>query len=339
MKFDFVIGNPPYQEETVNNGRQMPVYNRFMEETYKVADCVELITLARFLFNAGQTPKAWNAKMLNDKHFKVIYYEPNASKIFPITDIKGGVAITIRDVKKDYGKIGVFTEFKELNTILHKIMPTYDMSIADVSIGAVPYRYTEVLRKERPEYVDLAGESYDLRTNALDKLGDKIFFEEKPDDEIYIKIHGLRNKKRACMFVNEQYIDTPINFKGYKVLLSKASGSGKFGEALSRMIISEPYSGHTQSFISVGNFDTKREAESAEKYIKSKFARTLLGVLKTTQDLTPDKFKYVPLQDFTESSDIDWSQSVADIDQQLYKKYGLSSEEIDFIETHVKEMK
>ena len=71
MKFDFCIGNPPYQEETQNNGRQNPVYNKFMDETYKVAECVELITTARFLFNAGQTPKAWNDKMLNDEHFKV----------------------------------------------------------------------------------------------------------------------------------------------------------------------------------------------------------------------------------------------------------------------------
>lgn len=65
----------------------------------------------------------------------------------------------------------------------------------------------------------------------------------------------------------------------------------------------------------------------------------MLGILKTTQDLTPAKFSYVPLQDFTSSSDIDWSQSVADIDQQLYRKYGLSQDEIDFIESHVKEMK
>lgn len=74
------------------------------------------------------------------------------------------------------------------------------------------------------------------------------------------------------------------------------------------------------------------------KYIKTRFARTLLSVLKTTQDITPEKFKYVPLQDFTENSDIDWSKPVSEIDQQLYAKYGLTQEEIDFIETHVKEM-
>ena len=77
---------------------------------------------------------------------------------------------------------------------------------------------------------------------------------------------------------------------------------------------------------------------NAMKYIKTKFVRALLGVLKVTQDNNADKWKYVPLQDFTTSSDIDWSQSIKDIDQQLYRKYGLSDDEIEFIETHVKEM-
>ena len=74
------------------------------------------------------------------------------------------------------------------------------------------------------------------------------------------------------------------------------------------------------------------------KYIKTKFARTLLDVLKVTQDNDRGVWKYVPLQDFTPSSDIDWSKSIHEIDLQLYRKYGLSVEEIEFIETHVKEM-
>ena len=80
------------------------------------------------------------------------------------------------------------------------------------------------------------------------------------------------------------------------------------------------------------------ESENALKYIKTKFARAMLGVIKITQDLTPTKWKYVPLQDFKSSSDIDWSQSIAHIDKQLYKKYNLSDEEINFIENNVKEM-
>ncbi len=74
------------------------------------------------------------------------------------------------------------------------------------------------------------------------------------------------------------------------------------------------------------------------KYVKTKFARVMLGILKITQDNTRDKWKYVPLQDFTSSSDIDWTASIPDIDKQLYKKYNLDEKEINFIETHVKEM-
>ena len=95
--FDFCIGNPPYQSETANQGdRANPVYDKFMDAAFDVAECVELIHPARFLFNAGQTKKAWNKKMLNDEHFKVLSYEPNANKVFQNTEIKGGVAITIR---------------------------------------------------------------------------------------------------------------------------------------------------------------------------------------------------------------------------------------------------
>lgn len=92
--------------------------------------------------------------------------------------------------------------------------------------------------------------------------------------------------------------------------------------------------------MSIGSFEklSEAEAEACLKYIKTKFARALLGVLKVTQHNSPDKWKYVPLQDFTSTSDIDWSKTIPDIDQQLYKKYGLSNDEINFIETHVKEM-
>ena len=82
----------------------------------------------------------------------------------------------------------------------------------------------------------------------------------------------------------------------------------------------------------------RSEANNLMKYIKSKFTRTMLGVLKVTQDNNADKWRFVPLQDFTSNSDIDWSKSIPEIDQQLYKKYNLSDDEIDFIETKVQAM-
>jgi hypothetical protein len=87
-----------------------------------------------------------------------------------------------------------------------------------------------------------------------------------------------------------------------------------------------------------GPFQNKKEAENGLKYIKTKFARSLLSIKKVTQDLNGDKWEWVPTQNFSDKSDIDWSKSVAEIDRQLYKKYGLTEDEINFIETNVKEM-
>ena len=337
MKFDYAIGNPPYQEEVINNGRQSPVYNYFMDAAFRIANCVELITPARYLFNAGQTPKAWNEERLEDIHFKVLDYEPDASYFFSNTEIKGGIAITIRDEHKEYGKTGIFTAYYELKSVLDKVGVYCGRSIFDICIGAVPYSYTETLKKECPQWIDLVGESFDLRTNAFDKLAGKIFF-EKPLIDKSIAIYGLYGKKRTKLWVAEKYINGPDNFGKYKILVSKANGAGKFGENLSELIQAQPYEGHTQSFISIGAFDSKAEMECLGKYIKTKFVRCMLGVLRTTPDTTPYKWKYVPLQDFTPSSDIDWSKSINEIDQQLYRKYRLTQEEIDFIESHVKEM-
>ena len=119
---------------------------------------------------------------------------------------------------------------------------------------------------------------------------------------------------------------------------SKSNGSGALGEELSTPLVGYPHCGHTQTFISIGAFSTEDEANSVLKYIKSKFARVMLGVLKVTQDNKKSTWANVPLQDFTSNSDIDWSKSVAEIDKQLYAKYGLTKDEIAFIESMIKPM-
>ena len=107
---------------------------------------------------------------------------------------------------------------------------------------------------------------------------------------------------------------------------------------MSTPVIAKPNEGYTQTFIGIGSFDNRTEAENALKYVKTKFARVMLGILKITQDNNRDTWRMVPLQDFTRASDLDWSKSIPEIDQQLYAKYGLDESEIRFIETHAKEM-
>lgn len=337
-KFYAVIGNPPYQEELEGNQRNPPIYNLFMDEAYKISSKVELITPARFLSDAGQTPKEWNRKMLQDPHLKVMKFEPDASTVFSGVEIKGGVAVTYRDEESNFGAIETFVPYEPLRSALFKVQATSADALSDMVTGAVPYKFTDKARQDHPEYVELMGKSCDLRTNALDNLYDKLFFRNKRDDLEYAAIYGLFKKKRECLWIERQYIDVPENFSGYKILLSKANGAGTYGEKLSSFEIAAKGVGHTQSFISIGNFETEAEAKNLVKYLETKFARSLLGILKVTQDISPRVWSLVPVQDFNNDSDIDWSKSIHEIDQQLYAKYGLSQEEINFIESHVKEM-
>lgn len=341
FKFDVVIGNPPYQEESIGEGTQAPpIYHKFMEEAYKIAKRVTFITPARFLYNAGATPKAWNRKMLQDKHLKVEYYEQDSSKIFRNTDIKGGVAVTYRDSDAHFGAIGTFTAFQELNSILKKVMRQNPDSFSSIIYGQEIYKYTDELHKDHTHAESLLSKNhkYDIKTSAFDRL-DFVFLDEHPNDGYsYIQFLGFQNNKRVYKWVRRDYVSEHETLDKYKVFMPKSNASGAFGERLSRPLIGTPSVGSTQTFLTIGSFDTENEAEAVLRFIYSKFARALLGVLKVTQDITSGKWKYVPLQDFTSASDIDWTRSIPEIDQQLYKKYGLDEIEIKFIESHVKEM-
>lgn len=340
MKFDFVIGNPPYQEETVGDQKTFapPIYNLFMEEAYKVGRVVELIHPARFLFNAGGTPKEWNQKMLNDPHFKVLFHEQDSSKVFVNTDIKGGVAITYRDVSKDFGALVTYTAFPELNGILKKVTSTNDFqSLSKIIANRGLYRFSKLAYEEHPTEMAKVTDSR-IGASVFERMP-KLFTESIPEDKhVYVQFYGLLNAKRVFRWFRRDYFKPVNSFEKYKVFIPAANGSGALGEVLSTPVIGQPVIGHTETFISVGAFDTEQEAGACYNYICSKFCRVMLGVLKITQHNSPEKWKYVPLQDFTPASDIDWSQSVADIDRQLYRKYNLDDGEIEFIETHVKEM-
>ena len=196
------------------------------------------------------------------------------------------------------------------------------------------------MHEEYPEAIDQLseGHAYDMSTNIFDRLP-KVFFDEKPEDGFsYIQIIGREKNERVYKYIRADYVNTVVNLYKYKIFLPKANGIGTLGEVLSQPVIAEPGIGATETFLSIGAFDSIEEANAALKYVKTKFTRILLGVLKTTQDITPAKWEKVPLQDFTIDSDIDWSKSVHEIDGQLYKKYGLTEEEIQFIESHAKEM-
>ena len=339
MKFDFVVGNPPYQE-SIDNTSDKPIYNEFMDRAYELGDKVMLITPGRFLFNAGKTPKSWNEKMLNDEHLKVSKYWANSKEVFSGVEINGGVAITYRDSQKNFGKIGFYTQFEELRTILSKVMPFLKNNMSLDSIIYSQNKYDlKTLFEEHPnikEKLGSEGKEKRLVSSCFERI--EVFHTDKEMDTD-IHILGIVNgNKRKYMWINKKYIEKHPNLEKYKVILPCSNGSGAIGEVLSSPFVGEPLVGYTQSFIGIGGFDTFNEAENAMKYIKSKFCRTMLGILKVTPNNTSDKWRYVPIQDFTENSDIIWSVSISEIDKQLYKKYGLDDKEIAFIEEKVKEM-
>ena len=352
MKFDYAIGNPPYQEETIGDNKTYapPVYHKFMDETYKVADKVELITPGRFLFDAGSTPKSWNQKMLGDSHLKVLEYHADAKKVFPtITDLTGGVVITYHDAEKEWHPIEVFTQYQELNAILQKVENAKDFqSIMDIVLSRTVYRLTEQLHQDFPEAASQLsdGHMFDMASNIFSRLPN-IFLAEVPEGEDlteYVKVLGRVDGDRVYRYVKREYVNDVKNLDTYKVVLARADGAaGTIGKPIPARVLGSlqlevPHVGLTESFLSIGAFKSKIEARNALKYCKTRFTRILVGILKNTQDITPQKWRYVPLQDFTSASDIDWSGSVEEIDKQLYKKYKLTKAEIKFIETHVKAM-
>lgn len=343
MKFDAIVGNPPYQIMATGdaNGSD-PIYHLFIDAACKLGEKVSFIHPARFLFNAGKTPKDWNEKMLNDEHYKVVQYWANSGDVFPTVDIKGGVAVTYWDKNKTFEKIGTFVAHEPLRTALEKVLAIKGFkSLTDSIYPQNKYEFS-TLYKDYPHYKNIIGSDgadKRLRPNAFDKLD--VFTENQSKGEI--PIHGLIKNKRVIRFINSKYIEASENLDKYKVLVPKANGSGAIGEVLStpmvgEPMVGEPMVGYTGSFIGIGAFETQVEAENCMKYIKTKFARAMLGTLKVTQDNPRETWLNVPLQDFTSNSDIDWSKSVSEIDKQLYKKYGLSAEEIAFIESKVREM-
>lgn len=344
-KFYAVIGNPPYQSDKDDNDRKPPIYDVFMDAAYQVSDRVELVTPGRFLFDAGQTPKAWNEKMLSDEHLKVLSYEPDASAIFPNTDIKGGIAVTLRDATSDFGAIETFTIYLELNGILKKVNRATSGQLRLDSIFASQrcYKFSDLFYQENADNDNVSaqlgpGNRIKIVSKVMETLPEIFTVKPNaPETDVY-KFYGRINGKRGHRFIAKRFISENEYIDSFKLLIPEANNSGKYGETLADPMVVGPSTGSSDTFLNAGPFETEREARNLASYYKTKFFRALLGVKKATQHSPSQVWRTIPLQDFTSASDIDWSKSVAEIDQQLYAKYGLSDEEIDFIESHVKEM-
>lgn len=353
MKFDVVVGNPPYQEN--DNGKRedgsanasaSPLYHHFFHLAQKVSnEKIELIFPARWLNGAGKGLGNFSKEMFKERHVRSLTLFKNSSYVFPNTEIKGGVLyltyekeydgeaeVTVFDKNGEKNQFnsyldsagaGVFIPFGELQSIYKKVDIKSNLSSSNVQM------ITSVLKP------------FGLRTDFFrnqKKYGLPDIYEMRRNDSD-IEVIGLDKMKRVTRYVPADYPVPAGNelVEKWKVFGPYAYGSGEFGESAPNLLIGAPYQISTETFLAFGPFENKADSEAFKKYFETKFFRSMIGILKTTQHSTTT-YGFVPMQDFTANSDIDWTKSIPEIDHQLYKKYDLDQNEINFIEEKVKGM-
>ena len=244
--------------------------------------------------------------------------------------------MTYRDASRAGDPIGTFTTYPELNAILHKARESGALSIdSEVSSGRA-YAFTQAMHDAYPEASGKMSSDAQFRvsTNAFEQLS-FLFHEARPnDDHEYVQVLGVIRNKRLRRWIRSDYITGPESFETYKVALPAANESNKLGWMAAPEVV-EPGVAVTQTFLTIGAFETEDEAKACFAYLRTKFARAMLYVLKVTQHNPRSTWKFVPAQEFTSASDIDWTKTIPEIDAQLYAKYGLDSDEIAFLEAEI----
>lgn len=367
MKFDVIIGNPPYQlndngqraEGAGVNASASPLYHKFINLARNLKpNYISMVVPSRWMVS-GKGLGAFRKDFLGDHRIRVLHDYPNSKDVFPNAniDIKGGVCYFLWDqyyndkcqycVHSENGKVcvdkfldedgDVVIRFPELSNIRNKVWahPTLKGATGEQDD---PKRLSEIVSVRKPYGLPTDTISHPEKYN-LPPMYDTPEAATK-DGQCPLEIFGLIRNKRVKRYLPYDY---PIKtgrdkIKKWKVFVPEAYGCGAIGEQIPSPILGSPIQVCTETFLRYGAFDTRQEAENALKYLKTKFFRCLVGVYKNTQHTTRRVYVDVPMQDFTANSDIDWGQSVANIDQQLYKKYKLNKVEIAFIEEKVKAM-
>lgn len=315
MKISCIVGNPPYQQLTGGAQAQAtPLYNHFVNAAINLSpDFISLIMPSRWM-TGGMGLDDFRKKMLNDHRIELIHDYLNAAECFSNVEIKGGVCYFLWDKKSHNEDCRVVTH-KDGQIISDNRRPLsengldffirneFAMSILRKVKAKRENLFMSIISSQRP---------FGLPTNFKD------YREKRSDTDI--KVYG----NKFIGYVDGDFKLSKGNelLKKYKVYTPKAVGSGKPDDVLNP-IIGEPNSICTETYISIGNFDSIKEAQNVISYIDTKFFHFLLTLKKNTQDCLAGAFVLIPLQDFSRS----WT------DTDLYKKYGLSADEIKTIES------
>ena len=322
MKFDVIIGNPPYQLED-GGGRDsaaIPLYDKFVEQAKMLSPRYLIMIIPARWYSGGRGLDEFRNHMLNDNRIRIIHDYPETNDCFPGLNIRGGICIFLWE-RDNKGMCTIINHIKEKESISTRNLLE---SGCDVLI-----RYNDaisILRKAQA-YNEKCFDSFVSVSRPFGMRSNFEAFVLQKDKSHSIKLYrfgenGYVNKNDITR--NEDLI------RHYKVIVSKASPGGDDypHSIVSQPIISEPYSVCTETYLVIKEADSFQEAQNIVSYIKTKFFRFMMSLVKNTQNISRASYRFVPLQDFSHP----WT------DEMLYKKYGLTEEEIAFIESMIRPM-
>ena len=331
MKFKAIVGNPPYQ--VMDGGAKSssrPVYNEFIDVSVKLSPrYISMIMPARW-YSGGKGLDEFRDNMLHDNHISELYDYFDATYIFPKIDISGGICYFLWDTNHHSNTCKVVT--RRNDSITTTVRPLADDTDSFIRFNEA----VTILDKIRKNYTN--NKHFDILVSSRKPYGistnDPIL---KEKTEGSIKIYAY---PKDGFYLRKDIKSGSDEIDKYKVFISYAYGErGDFPYfVIGKPFIGAPQTVCSETYLVIAPSNSKEEVEDISKYLKTKFLRILVLLRKNTQHATSKVYSLVPLQDFTPTSDIDWTQSVADIDRQLYRKYGLSDEEVAFIEKMIKPM-
>lgn len=343
MKFDVIISNPPYQLSTSNiegKSNAIPIYHHFVRMAEKLLpDYIVMIIPARWMTGGLRTLDEFRKEMIKNENLSIIHDYIVSKDVFPGVEIKGGVCYFLLS-KNHSGKCDYYTHEGEKTTRVVRDFgqESQDVLIRNMKLLSIKAKVWKDNKISSVEKIASPQTPYGILSNAFQK-SPNIFLDKKVDGSKY-RVFGLGlNLHREAKYTSPGFIlEKDWCAEKYKVFIPEVYGSGVLGEQIGQPIIGKPYDICTQTFRQFGKFNDIQEAENFYSYIKTKFFRTMVGMLKNTHHAPAKVYQFVPMQNFSDNSDINWNASISEIDKQLYKKYDLSQEEIDFIESMIKPM-